>query len=71
MKQRLDQQSAQQLSTDTEVRSQRRNFEEAEEVIRADREQTAVPKSLPDKLAIALAAESSAAQKPWWKRIFG
>lgn len=72
MDQRLNQQTAQQLGTEAQVRSQRRNFEEAEEVLRADREQTVVPEALAGKLAGSIAAEpKSAHDKPWWKRMFG
>ena len=70
MNQRLDQQSAQQVTHDVQVQAQRRNFEEAEEVIRADREQTEVPKALTGKLAGTLSAEPSAPHKSWWQRIF-
>lgn len=72
MDQRLNQQAEQQLGAEAQVRSQRRNFEEAEEVIRADREQIVVPEALAGKLAGAIAAEPKPApDRPWWKRMFG
>lgn len=72
MDQRLNQESAQQLGTEAQVRTPRRSFEEAEEVIRADREQIAVPEALAGKLAGAIAAEPKPSPgRPWWKRMFG
>ena len=70
MNQRLNQEQAQQLSSDTQVQTKHRAFEEAEEVIRADRDQTVVPPSLANKLANSIAAEP-APTKRWWRRIFG
>lgn len=71
MNQRLNQQSAQQLDTTAEVRTQRQTFEEAEEVIRADREQTQVPAALSAKLAGTIADEPKPGRdQPWWKRLF-
>ena len=66
---RLNQQQAQQLSSDTQAQTKHRSFDEAEEVIRADCDQTAVPGTLGNKLAGTIAAEPSVA-KPWWKRFF-
>jgi len=72
MDQRLNQESEQELRTQAQGVSQRRNFEQPEEVIRADREQVVVPEALAGKLAGAIAAEPPPAPgKPWWKRIFG
>ena len=72
MNHRLNQQTAQQLDTTAQVQSQRRTFDEAEQVIRADREQTAVPEKLGDKLADTLASEPRpVAKESWWKRLFG
>ena len=69
MNQRLNQQQAQQLTNDAQLQAQRRTFEEAEEVIRADCEQTKVPATLARKLAGTIAAEPVVA-KPWWRRLF-
>ncbi len=72
MKQQLDQRSVQQVSSETQLQSQHRNFGEAEEVIGADREQTKVPDALVEKLAGTLAAEPPPpGARPWWKRLLG
>ncbi len=48
------------------------SFENAEEVIRADRAQTSVPPALGDRIAESLSREPQAvAPKSWWKRLFG
>jgi len=72
MKQQLGQRLVQQVSSDTQLQSQRRHFGEAEEVIRADREQTRVPDAVAEKLAGTLATEPApVSARPWWKRLLG
>ncbi len=72
MKQRLQQnQTSQTGQVQQQTGAQRREFSEAEEVIRADREQTAPPGSLGERLAESIASEPAPPAKPWWKRLFG
>jgi hypothetical protein len=72
MNQRLQQNQAQQAGqTRQQAGTQRRDFTEAEEAIRADREQTQPPESLDARLAQSIAAEPAPPPKPWWKRLFG
>lgn len=47
-----------------------REFSSVEEVIRYDREQTAVPGVLDQKLTESLAKEPKPARS-WWRRLFG
>lgn len=69
MNQRLNQQQSQQLTNDAQLQANRRTFDEAEEVIRADCEQTEVPATLAHKLSGTIAAEPVVA-KAWWRRLF-
>lgn len=72
MNQRLQQnQSQQSVQSQAQAGSQRRQFDAAEEAIRADREQTRPPESLGERLAQSIANEPPPAPRPWWKRLFG
>jgi hypothetical protein len=73
MNNRLQQeQSAQAGHTQQSDTRTTKAFENAEEVIRADREQTAVPDSLGNRIADSLSREPQAtAPKSWWQRLFG
>jgi hypothetical protein len=71
MNQRLQQNQAQQSeSVQQHGTTQRRDFAEAEDVLRADRELTQPPESLGSRLAESIAAEPPPVRKPWYKRLF-
>ncbi|KAB2674982.1 MAG: hypothetical protein DVB31_01315 [Verrucomicrobia bacterium] len=72
MNQRLQHKQVEQTGqTQQTAGTQRREFAEAEEVIRADREQTQPPESLGARLAQSIAGEPAPPSRPWWKRLFG
>lgn len=68
------QQSAQSNSLQQSSLQKQGSFENAEEVIRADREQTQPPDSLGERLAESIAREPQPPTVPnrsWWQRLFG
>jgi len=70
MNHRLNQQTDQQLNATQGSETTRRTFEQAEEVIRADRDQIRVPANLAAKVAESLSQEPPV-NKPWWRRLLG
>jgi len=73
MNTRLQQQQSSQASHSQQSETRQvGSFENAEEALRADRNQTTVPNSLGDRIAESLANEPQpAAPKSWWQRLFG
>lgn len=73
MNNRLQQQQTAQADQTQQTGTQAaQSFENAEEVIRADRAQTPVPPALGDRIADSLSREPQAvAPKSWWQRLFG
>lgn len=73
MNTRLQQQQSAQSSHSQQSESRQvGSFENAEDALRADRNQTPVPNSLGDRIAESLANEPKpAAPKSWWQRLFG
>lgn len=73
MNTRLQQeQSAQASHSQQSETRQVGSFENAEDALRADRNQTTVPNTLGDRIAESLASEPRpAAPKSWWQRLFG
>lgn len=73
MNNRLQQQQTSQTDLTQQTGTQTTQaFENAEEIIRADRAQTAVPPALVERIAESLSREPQAvAPKSWWQRLFG
>jgi hypothetical protein len=74
MKNQLQQQNATQADHLKQSGVQRRQFESAEEMIRADREGMEVPGSVGERLAQSIATETPSSvppARPWWKRLWG
>lgn len=68
---KLKQQQAQsETKLDAVQQAAAREFQSAEEVIRADFAQTKVPDAVKTRLADSLARESPKPKGPWWKRMF-
>lgn len=72
MKNRLEHESHGEHNSDTQAlgRQETKAFQNAEEVVRADREQTQVPERVAERLADSIAREPHP-QRPWWKRWIG
>jgi len=73
MNNRLQQQQTSQTDLTQQTGTQTTQaFENPEEIIRADRAQTAVPPALVERIAESLSREPQAvAPKSWWQRLFG
>lgn len=74
MNNRLQQQQSVEAGLEQQTgTAQKKSFDSAEEVIAADRAQTAVPGSLGGRLAESISGDTASPPppRPWWRRLFG
>ena len=67
---KLREQSAH-VETRQEAQVQAREFQSAEDLLREDAANVAVPEAIKARLADSIAQEMPAKPGPWWKKLFG
>ena len=76
MEHRFEHEHSEELAGESRTRREqetRRDFDKAEDLLRADRASVEPPDSLPERLAASGASEglTGRGRRPWWRRLFG